>query len=225
MFDNHQLIENIRALCKEKGITVRQLELALGMNSGSISRFQKYTPSISKVAEVAEFLEVSIDSLLYGDNKTEKTAGAEQFVYNQSNMFSDDNTVDSSVKVSKHREIVSKLLEITKKNCYSWQRYSYKNDTYGLLQSLYHPKIYKEFDSYRINLKRGSYLIIAQYNEYINSVDSDIKLYAIIDDNQFKIKVSDNTLLEPLFILLNHEFNEQRINEKTEELDEELFNL
>lgn len=61
--NNEILVANIRNLCKIKDMGVSQLEKRLGFGSGLISRWTKSDPSLSKVMDVANYFEVSIDLL------------------------------------------------------------------------------------------------------------------------------------------------------------------
>lgn len=64
--------ERIKGLCVEKGITVNQLEKESGVGRGSISRWDAHSPSVEKVATVANYFEVTIDYLLSGEGQKEK---------------------------------------------------------------------------------------------------------------------------------------------------------
>ncbi len=62
--------DRIRKCARErKNMSLPQLEIALGFSSGLISKWDKSSPSIDKVAKVAAFLNVSIDYLFYGDSQ------------------------------------------------------------------------------------------------------------------------------------------------------------
>lgn len=67
------LIERIRRLCAERGISVRQLEIATGITERTIGRWDVNTPSVDKVQKVAEYFGVSIDYLMgrEGDEDTD----------------------------------------------------------------------------------------------------------------------------------------------------------
>lgn len=69
--DNYILVQNIRKLCVEKNIKITALEKALGFPQGRINKWTDSTPSIDKVAAVADYFHVTIDSLLK-DNLTVK---------------------------------------------------------------------------------------------------------------------------------------------------------
>ena len=67
------LIERIRRLCAERGISVRQLEIATGITERTIGRWDVNIPSVDKVQKVAEYFGVSIDYLMgrEGDEDTD----------------------------------------------------------------------------------------------------------------------------------------------------------
>lgn len=58
------LAENIRALCKENGITLAELERTVGLGNGTIRRWDSKSPRLDRVKLVADFFGVSVDDLL-----------------------------------------------------------------------------------------------------------------------------------------------------------------
>lgn len=64
------LVKNIKRICALKGINIRDMEYALEFSPGLISRWTRMSPSFDKVIKVAEYLNVSLDSMVSG--QTEK---------------------------------------------------------------------------------------------------------------------------------------------------------
>ena len=54
------LLERVRSLAKERGTSVFKLEESLGFGNGTISRWDKSSPSVEKLQSVARVLNVSI---------------------------------------------------------------------------------------------------------------------------------------------------------------------
>jgi len=77
--DNQKFVANVRAICKAKGLSVSQVENALGWSAGLISRWNKACPSIEKVAELIAYLGVSFEELL-GDSQSAGETGSIQVV-------------------------------------------------------------------------------------------------------------------------------------------------
>ena len=68
------LLQNIKTLCKQRKMTMKDLELQLEYPLASIRKWEQSKPSIEKVSQVANFFNVSIDSLLdpnMTDNRVE----------------------------------------------------------------------------------------------------------------------------------------------------------
>lgn len=65
---NESLIDNIKSLCKDKNITISQLEKEIGFGAGLISRWAKSDPSLSKIISIADFFNTDMDTLV-GRNK------------------------------------------------------------------------------------------------------------------------------------------------------------
>lgn len=63
-----ELVERIKQLAIEKGISLAQLEKKLGFGNGSINKWTKSTPSGDKLLSVADYFNVSTDYLLGRSN-------------------------------------------------------------------------------------------------------------------------------------------------------------
>lgn len=58
------ILENIKTLCRERGISLRQLEHGCGLAPRYVYKWETSVPGIDKVANVADYLGVTIDELL-----------------------------------------------------------------------------------------------------------------------------------------------------------------
>lgn len=58
------LKEKIKELCKKKKISVNKLETDLGFGTGYVSKLDKTNPNMSKLSQIADYFDVSIDMLL-----------------------------------------------------------------------------------------------------------------------------------------------------------------
>ncbi len=61
------LYENIRDIAKTKGLSINRLEQELGFARSSINKFNKNTPSVEKLQQIAERLNVTVDNLMTGN--------------------------------------------------------------------------------------------------------------------------------------------------------------
>ena len=61
--------EIIKAIAKEKGISIRQLEINFGYSNGYIGSWKKQTPNSNELSRIADYFDVSVDYLL---GRTEK---------------------------------------------------------------------------------------------------------------------------------------------------------
>lgn len=66
------LYEQIRDIAKSKGYSVNKLEKELGFARSSINKFNKNKPSVEKLQQIADLLEVSLDYLLSNTDETLK---------------------------------------------------------------------------------------------------------------------------------------------------------
>lgn len=72
------IVDRIRTLSKQKGLSITELEKVLGLGNGTIGKWNKQSPSCNKVKLVADFFSVSIDYLVNGvENNLNINNGAE----------------------------------------------------------------------------------------------------------------------------------------------------
>lgn len=58
------IYDNVKKLCKQKGISVWRLEKDLGFSNCSISKWSESDPGVRKIQKVADYLGVAIEDLL-----------------------------------------------------------------------------------------------------------------------------------------------------------------
>lgn len=58
------IVENIKALCKREGVTIKAVEEICNLGNGTIRRWDDSSPSVDKLARVARFFRVTIDELI-----------------------------------------------------------------------------------------------------------------------------------------------------------------
>lgn len=58
------LLERIKKLCNQRGISVYQLEEKIDIGRNTIYQWNKRTPSTDKIQKVADYFDVSVDYLL-----------------------------------------------------------------------------------------------------------------------------------------------------------------
>lgn len=55
------VLKKIEKLAKEKGITIAFLEKSMGFGNGTIRMWEKSSPSLDKIAKVADYFNVQVD--------------------------------------------------------------------------------------------------------------------------------------------------------------------
>ena len=63
------IYDNIKLLCKKQGITVKQMEEVLDITRSSVCKWNNNPPTLNSIIKVANYFNVSIDSLLGRDIK------------------------------------------------------------------------------------------------------------------------------------------------------------
>ena len=64
------IVQRLQALVKEKGTNFKQLEVECGLGNGVIRRWDVQSPRLDKLVKVANYLNVSLDYLVYGREAT-----------------------------------------------------------------------------------------------------------------------------------------------------------
>ena len=81
------LVERIKLKCQENGTNIRRLEEATGMGNGTIRKWDTQCPSYDKVIKVANYLNVTINWLLFEKEAADLTPEERELVdcYRQAN--------------------------------------------------------------------------------------------------------------------------------------------
>lgn len=58
------IYDKIKAMCEEKGMSVRQLEVEAGLKNGAISKWNDSSPTIKNLKAVADVLKVKVDKII-----------------------------------------------------------------------------------------------------------------------------------------------------------------
>ena len=66
-------VERVKTICKDRKIPISKLERDLGYSNGYIGQLRKGTFPNDRLKEIAEYLEVSIDYLMTGEDSNPDT--------------------------------------------------------------------------------------------------------------------------------------------------------
>lgn len=58
------IYDNIKKICKKKGVSVSSVEKQAGLGSGAISKWNTSSPTIEKLQAVANVLKVNVNKLI-----------------------------------------------------------------------------------------------------------------------------------------------------------------
>lgn len=65
------IYSRIKQLCKERKVSINQLEIELEISKGSLCKIDKNKPSSDKLAKIASYFGVTTDYLLTGKEKND----------------------------------------------------------------------------------------------------------------------------------------------------------
>ncbi len=69
------MVENIKALCAKRHISIAALERKAGLGNGVITRWDESSPRLESVLAVAKYFGVSVDSLLKAVRSSARSGG------------------------------------------------------------------------------------------------------------------------------------------------------
>ena len=72
------IVDRICKLIKDNDLTNQKVETELGWGSGAIKKFDNNRPSIDKIIELAEYLGVSVNDIIF-DNINERTLSDKKY--------------------------------------------------------------------------------------------------------------------------------------------------
>lgn len=58
------MVEKIKKLCAERGISICALEKECGLANGTVARWDKVRPSVDRAAKVAAYFGISVETLI-----------------------------------------------------------------------------------------------------------------------------------------------------------------
>lgn len=68
--------EIIKELAKEKGLSIRQLEINFGYSNGYLGSWKRQTPNSKELSRIADYFNVTVDYLLGRTENVDRKLGA-----------------------------------------------------------------------------------------------------------------------------------------------------
>lgn len=72
------LIERIKNTAQKQGVTFNRIERECGLGNGTIKRWAEQSPRLDKLVLVAEYLDVSLDYLVFGALRSDSSPKGEE---------------------------------------------------------------------------------------------------------------------------------------------------
>lgn len=70
------MYEKIVSLCKDRGISIRKLEVDAGLTIGTVWHWRHTDPSVSKLKAVADYFGCTVDELICSDEEANERSQA-----------------------------------------------------------------------------------------------------------------------------------------------------
>lgn len=157
-----ELVTSIRHICRQKNISISQMEADLGFSPGLISRWNKTktSPSFDKIVAIVDYLDITFDELMSGDmqGQSENTT----FIHR------------------KEREICEKLLKKSESGQMEWFELSKDGPFYVPFED-----VFLEWREYRFHIVyytsfgTGYFIMALQYHD--ESLDMRVDLFSLAE--------------------------------------------
>lgn len=72
------LVDRIELLLKQKGTNFKRVEAACGLGNGTIKRWNEQSPRLDKLVLVSEYLQTSLDYLVFGRSVSETSTNGDR---------------------------------------------------------------------------------------------------------------------------------------------------
>lgn len=90
------LVNRIESIIKEKGLTFKYVERECGLGNGTIKRWTDQSPRLDKLILVSNYLNVSLDYLVFGNSQSETLHSQPENNYLQAFKESENLTCDGN---------------------------------------------------------------------------------------------------------------------------------
>lgn len=74
------IVERIQLKLKENGSNIKNLEKEIGIGNGTVRRWNERSPQCDKLSAVANYLNVSLDWLVFGVEKSELSKDEQELI-------------------------------------------------------------------------------------------------------------------------------------------------
>lgn len=92
------MVERLLAIIKQKGLSVNAVEKQLGFGNGAIKRFSTSSPSVDKIIALSNFLNVTVEYILFG---TENVSELPEDIRNLVTYYNSLNDKDKGIVLGK----------------------------------------------------------------------------------------------------------------------------
>lgn len=191
--ENTLIVNNIKHLCRQNGISVSSLEKQLALSPGLISRWSKVTPSLDRLIDISHFFNVSIDAII-------------------------GNQLNHSVE-SKEQQLIDLLLKKSISGQLQWHLLILDDDNPSIEFGQYILSLCgntKDSDCFYTQFDNGLFLLQIIYAADNGNIES-LTLYTIPDKHtQPFLQCSDYNLLRALHQFIKNNLDDDISRQKSE---------
>ena len=175
---NEIIVNSIKSICKERGITIGELEKTVGLSQGLVSKWAKSSPSLDKIIDIADYFHISLDEVVGREINNDKSSN-------------DDITI-SLMMMTTNNEIQWDFIE-------DYGSQNINGELYEDTFNLYSEKI----EVFKCRYESSFLFLVAQYELEQGVVeDLSITLYLQPDENSNPViqEINDEKMIQEFWI-------------------------
>lgn len=193
--DNIQIVNNIKKLCLQNNISISQLEKAINISPGLISRWKDKIPTLDRLIDISNFFNVTIDTLINGK---------------------DSSKTDGRIPL-----LIRTLYQKTQNIEIDWEVLDIDNPPIQFTKLVYDNLSSKKCDYYYTVYENGCFILSKPYTDSYNR----IVLYVIPDSDSLLQSICNNyEQLRDLFNLVSNNLRKELNNIKSNKFIDSFLN-
>lgn len=171
------MVDRINDLAKKKGISIAALEKAIGLSNGIIGKWKKQSPSCDKLKLVADYLNTTLDYLVYGKKNsssvTELSTDEQELLtyYNKLQDINKGKVIGTAKTLAELEEPIA-------------------DETINETEPEEQETIFIEFSTLRVSAGAGEPLIDDSYPDFI-----EVKKGELTENANFAVKINGKSMM------------------------------
>ena len=171
------MVERISDLAKKKDISIAALEKAIGLSNGIIGKWRKQSPSCDKLKLVADYLNTTLDYLVYGEKNSSSVIELSADEQELLTYYSKLKAINKGKVIGTAKTLAELEAPVIK-------------EPVAVEEPEEHETIFIEFSTLKVSAGSGEPLIDDSYPDFI-----EVKKSNLTENANFAVKVNGESMM------------------------------